>query len=90
MIRTRCLTLPVLILLGSAQPAARAAETPFCELYAVGHFGNWYEVAGVNLTAISSAPYDYGGCACDQCKPWIITFAQLTNLWIRPGQLNHP
>ena len=34
--------------------------------------------AGVNLTAINAAPYDYGGCACDQCKPWIITFAQLT------------
>ena len=34
--------------------------------------------AGVRLTAINSAPYDYGGCACDQCKPWIITFAQLT------------
>ena len=34
--------------------------------------------AGVHLTAINSAPYDYGGCACDQCKPWILTFAQLT------------
>ena len=34
--------------------------------------------AGVNLTAINSAPYDYGGCGCDQCKPWILTFAQLT------------
>jgi hypothetical protein len=33
--------------------------------------------AGVNLTAINLAPYDYGGCACDQCKPWILTFAQL-------------
>jgi hypothetical protein len=177
-------------------PIGRAAEPPFCELYAVGHFGNWYEVAGVNemrrmlaeakhwgynryadwfdaidcvdlfsgdpqyslanalwdlkrvhfrtaqslglatdlvmtpnhvyrdqlkpewlakkgariqgqlicphrpgareailnnhknlfadlaregvdLTAINAAPYDYGGCACDDCKPWIITFAEL-------------
>lgn len=187
----------VLSALGPANPAVRAAGTPFCELYAVGHFGNWYEVAGqnemrrvlseakhwgfnryadwfdvldcvdpfsgdpqnslanalwdlkrthfrtaqslalatdlvitpnhvyrdqlkpewlakrgpriqgqlicphqpgareailrnytnlfadlskagVNLTAINSAPYDYGGCGCDQCKPWILTFAQLT------------
>jgi hypothetical protein len=34
--------------------------------------------AGVKLTAINACPYDYGGCACDQCKPWILTFAQLT------------
>ena len=35
-------------LLRLAAPSARAAEPPFCELYATGHFGNWYEVAGVN------------------------------------------
>jgi len=29
--------------------------------------------AGVRLTSISAAPYDYGGCACEQCRPWIIT-----------------
>lgn len=34
--------------------------------------------AGVNLTAINSAPYDYDGCGCDQCKPSILTFPQLT------------
>ena len=196
--RTNPLALLLLLILsGLARPAARAAEAPICEIYAAGHFGNWYEVAGVNemrrvlaeakawgfnrygdwfdaidcvdlfsgdpqyslanalwdlkrthfqtaqslglatdlvitpnhvyrdqlkpewlakrgpriqgqlicphqpgareailknyqnlfadlakagvnLTAINSAPYDYGGCACDQCKPWIITFAQLT------------
>src|SRR5574338_573420 len=27
---------------------ACGAEAPFCELYAVGHFGNFYEVAGKN------------------------------------------
>jgi hypothetical protein len=191
------LTLLALVALGLLTRAAPAAEAPFCELYAVGHFGNWYEVAGVNqmrqvlseakhwgynryadwfdtidcvdpfagdpqyslgnalwdlkrvhfrtaqslglatdlvitpnhvyrdqlkpewlakhgsriqgqlicphqlgareailrnytnlfadlskagvnLTAINSAPYDYGGCACERCKPWILTFAQLT------------
>ena len=197
MLRIASTTLLILARLSLATPASRAAESPFCELYAVGHFGNWYEVAGqnemrqmlseakhwgfnryadwfdtldcvdpfsgdpqfslanalwdlkrvhfrtaqslgfatdlvitpnhvfrdqlkpewlakrgpriqgqlicphqpgareailknytnlfadlakagVNLTAINSCPYDYGGCACDQCKPWIITFAQLT------------
>jgi hypothetical protein len=197
MIRTGYLTLLAAAALGLAAPTPRAAEAPFCEIYAVGHFGNWYEVAGVNemrrvlteakhwgfnryadwfdtidcvdpfsgdpqyslanalwdlkrthfrtaqslglatdlvitpnhvyrdqlkpewlakrgpriqgqlicphqpgareailknyqnlfadlakagvnLTAINAAPYDYGGCACDQCKPWIITFAQLS------------
>lgn len=197
MIRIGSCTLLVLAMLGLPAPAGHTAEAPFCELYAVGHFGNWYEVAGVNemrrvlseakqwgfnryadwfdaidcvdpfsgdpqfslanalwdlkrvhfrtaqslglatdlvitpnhvyrdqlkpewlakrgpriqgqlicphqpgareailknhtnlfadlakagvsLTALNSAPYDYGGCACDQCKPWIITFAQLT------------
>src|ERR1035441_5810939 len=46
--RSSSLSLLVLALLGLAAPAARAAEAPFCELYAAGHFGNWYEVAGVN------------------------------------------
>jgi hypothetical protein len=34
--------------------------------------------AGVHLTAINLAPYDYGGCACEKCRPWIITFAKLS------------
>src|ERR1035437_1033640 len=46
--RTGSLTLLALALLGLAASAAPAAEAPFCELYAAGHFGNWYEVAGVN------------------------------------------
>ena len=46
--------------------------------------------AGVNLTAINAAPYDYGGCACDQCKPWIITFAQLTLDIHKIARIYHP
>src|ERR1035441_2302998 len=46
--RTGSLTLLVLALFGLAAPCARGADVPFCELYAAGHFGNWYEVAGVN------------------------------------------
>src|ERR1039457_4189263 len=46
--RTGSLTLLVLAFFGPAAPCARGADAPFCELYAAGHFGNWYEVAGVN------------------------------------------
>jgi hypothetical protein len=34
-------------------------------------------VAGVRLSAITPAPYDYGGCNCERCHPWILTFAKL-------------
>jgi hypothetical protein len=46
--------------------------------------------AGVALTAINSAPYDYGGCACDQCKPWILTFSRLTLDIHKIALIHHP
>jgi len=30
------------------------------------------------LTAITTAAYDYGGCVCSSCQPWIVTFGRLT------------
>jgi hypothetical protein len=33
--------------------------------------------SGVRLSSLCCCPYDYGGCACDQCKPWILTYAKL-------------
>jgi len=32
---------------------------------------------GVTLDSISGCPFDYGGCDCDQCRPWIVTFGRL-------------
>ncbi len=32
---------------------------------------------GLRLSAISGGAYDYGGCACDACRPWIVTFGTL-------------
>lgn len=32
---------------------------------------------GVSLDSISGCPYDYGGCACSSCHPWIVTFGKL-------------
>lgn len=34
--------------------------------------------SGVHLKSINLGPYDYGGCACDACKPYIVTFAKLS------------
>lgn len=32
---------------------------------------------GVSLGSIAGCPYDYGGCNCPSCKPWIVTFGKL-------------
>ncbi len=32
---------------------------------------------GVRLDSLSACPFDYGGCACDRCAPWIVTFGKL-------------
>ncbi len=33
---------------------------------------------GIELDFLTLGPYDYGGCACDKCAPWITTFAGLS------------
>ncbi len=33
--------------------------------------------SGVRLKGVAFAPYDCGGCACENCKPWIVTFGKL-------------
>ncbi|MDI6827521.1 MAG: hypothetical protein QME62_03445 [Armatimonadota bacterium] len=32
---------------------------------------------GVSLDSISGCPFDYGGCSCSECSPWILTFGKL-------------
>jgi hypothetical protein len=55
-----------------SKPAARAAilkdyDSLFADLAR----------SGVRLTYINTCPYDFGGCRCKQCEPWILTYAQL-------------
>ena len=41
---------------------------------------NWFadlKKAGVRLSSLKACPYDYGGCLCDKCAPYILTFAKL-------------
>jgi hypothetical protein len=34
--------------------------------------------SGIHLDAVTYAAYDFGGCACRKCNPWIVTFAELS------------
>lgn len=46
----------------------------------LGNFERWFDDfadAGLRLSAFSTLAYDYGGCDCDKCRPWILTFARL-------------
>lgn len=45
---------------------------------------------GVQLASLSACPYDYGGCTCDECNPWILTFAKLTRDIYAVAQKHHP
>ena len=46
--------------------------------------------SGVRLNSISAAPYDYGGCHCEKCQPWILTFADLACKIHKIAQEYHP
>jgi hypothetical protein len=46
--------------------------------------------AGIRLAGVAFGPYDYGGCACEKCKPWIKTYAALSYEIYRIAQKYHP
>jgi hypothetical protein len=46
--------------------------------------------SGVRLTALNACPYDYGGCRCEKCNPWILTYAQLMREIHGIAQKYHP
>ncbi len=46
--------------------------------------------SGIRLSAICPLPYDYGGCRCKQCDPWILTFAQLSQEIHTICEKHHP
>ncbi|NMC19017.1 MAG: hypothetical protein GYA33_01245, partial [Thermogutta sp.] len=41
-------------------------------------------------SAVAAAPYDFGGCGCERCKPWILTFAELTREIHALAERYHP
>jgi hypothetical protein len=57
------------------------------------NFERWFDdlaEAGVQLSAFTAFAYDYGGCACDRCRPWIVTFARLMKEVHAQAQRRHP
>lgn len=46
--------------------------------------------SGIHLNAFTAFAYDYGGCACDKCKPWIVTFARVTKEVHAIAEKHHP
>ena len=34
--------------------------------------------AGVRVSGLTGIPYDFGGCRCEECEPWIPAYAELT------------
>jgi hypothetical protein len=46
--------------------------------------------SGVRLASINACPYDYGGCRCEKCKPWILTYARLAHEIYEVARKHHP
>ncbi len=45
---------------------------------------------GVSLVSLSPCPYDYGGCTCQRCQPWILTFAAICADLLEIAREYHP
>ena len=41
---------------------------------------------GLRLASISAGAYDFGGCACEQCRPWIVSFGRLAKAIVEVGE----
>lgn len=59
----------------------------------LSNFENWfadYARSGVRLAALTGFAYDYGGCACERCVPWILTWAKLLREVHGIAEKHHP
>ncbi|MBN1909438.1 MAG: hypothetical protein JW818_06855 [Pirellulales bacterium] len=45
---------------------------------------------GVRLKSICPCPYDFGGCDCAKCQPWILTWAKLCQDIHQTAEKHHP
>ncbi len=57
------------------------------------NFERWFADfagAGIRLDAFTAFAYDYGGCACSRCRPWILTFARLLKEIHSIAEKHHP
>ncbi len=54
---------------------------------------NWFRdlaEAGVKLHALTGCPFDNGGCACESCTPWLVTFGELCQEIYAIAEKYHP
>jgi hypothetical protein len=59
----------------------------------LANFERWFNDfadAGIRLHAFTAFAYDYGGCDCEKCRPWIITFARLMKEVHAIARQRHP
>ena len=57
------------------------------------NFEHWFgdfAASGIRLSAFTAFAYDYGGCGCEKCKPWILTFARLMKEIHAIAERHHP
>jgi hypothetical protein len=57
------------------------------------NFDRWFgdlADAGLRFSAFTAFAYDYGGCDCPKCRPWILTFARLMKEVHALAQRRHP
>jgi hypothetical protein len=57
------------------------------------NFERWFDDladAGLRFSAFTAFAYDYGGCDCEKCRPWILTFARLMKDIHAIAQRRHP
>lgn len=45
---------------------------------------------GIALRSVAACPYDYGGCQCDHCRPWIVAFGKLVKAIVETGRTYFP
>ncbi len=48
------------------------------------------KASGIRLSGVGFYPFDYGGCACEKCKPWIKTYAVLSYEIYKIARTYHP
>lgn len=57
------------------------------------NFARWFgdlADAGLRFSAFTAFAYDYGGCDCEKCRPWILTFARLMKEVHEVARRRHP
>ena len=57
------------------------------------NFERWFNDladAGLHIRTFTAFAYDYGGCDCEKCRPWILTFARLMKEVHAIAERRHP